>query len=174
VVTLMSLHSAKGLEFPIVYMVGMEEGLFPHSRSILDKEQMEEERRLCYVGITRAKNRLYMSYARRRLVYGSITSAMPSRFLSDIPEELIEKRQSTSYSRSSNFTSYGSSYGAKFANKWNKAKEEEDESEDHFGLKSLNKRLNQIGSKQKYVPVDDGALDDILSGDMDIEAFLEK
>jgi DNA helicase II / ATP-dependent DNA helicase PcrA len=174
VVTLMSLHSAKGLEFPIVYMVGMEEGLFPHSRSILDKEQMEEERRLCYVGITRAKNRLYLSYARRRLVYGSITSAMPSRFLSDIPEELIEKRQSTSYSRNSNFTSYGSSYGNKFANKWNKAKEDEDDSEDHFGLKSLNKRLSQIGSKQKYVPIDDGALDDILSGDMNIEAFLEK
>jgi len=102
-VTMMSLHSAKGLEYPIVYMVGMEEGLFPHSRSILDKDQMEEERRLCYVGITRAKSKLYLTYAKRRMIYGTITSSMPSRFLNDIPEYLLEKHESNFYSSKANF-----------------------------------------------------------------------
>ncbi len=91
-VTLMTLHSAKGLEFPIVFMVGMEEGLFPHSRSLWEKDQMEEERRLCYVGITRAKEVLYMSYASKRLFYGETSTNAPSRFLSDIPEELLNGR----------------------------------------------------------------------------------
>lgn len=89
-VTLMTLHSAKGLEFPIVFIVGMEEGLFPHSRSLWEKDQMEEERRLCYVGITRAKEVLYMSYASKRLFYGETSTNAPSRFLSDIPEELLD------------------------------------------------------------------------------------
>ncbi len=169
VVTLMSLHSAKGLEFPIVYMVGMEEGLFPHSRSILDKEQMEEERRLCYVGITRAKEKLYLTYARRRMLYGSITSAMPSRFLQDIPEKLLKREQASSYARASSFES---TYYSK--NNWQKKRDDDDEGEDHFGLKSLNKRLKDIGSHQKYVPVDDSVLDDLLSGEMDVEAFLEQ
>lgn len=89
-VTLMTLHAAKGLEFPSVFMVGMEEGLFPHSRSLMDKSEMEEERRLCYVGITRAKEKLYLSYARRRLFFGTHTSNMVSRFIADIPEHLLE------------------------------------------------------------------------------------
>ncbi len=91
-VTLMTLHSAKGLEFPIVFMVGMEEGIFPHSRSLWEKEQLEEERRLCYVGITRAKEVLFMCYASKRLFYGETSSNAPSRFLSDIPEELLNGR----------------------------------------------------------------------------------
>ena len=91
-VTLMTLHSAKGLEFPVVFIVGMEEGLFPHSRSLWEKEQMEEERRLCYVGITRAKEVLYLSYASKRLFYGETSSNAPSRFLSDIPESLLNGR----------------------------------------------------------------------------------
>lgn len=91
-VTLMTLHSAKGLEFPIVFMVGMEEGLFPHSRSLWEKDQMEEERRLCYVGITRAKEVLYLCYASKRLFYGETSTNAPSRFLSDIPEELLNGR----------------------------------------------------------------------------------
>jgi DNA helicase-2/ATP-dependent DNA helicase PcrA len=169
VVTLMSLHSAKGLEFPIVFMVGMEEGLFPHSRSILDKAQMEEERRLCYVGITRAKKRLYLTYAKRRMIYGSITSALPSRFLSDIPEELVKKEQSAFYTRSSSF-GYRDQAPA-----WRKKNtDDDDEGEDHFGLKALNKKLKDIGSKHKYVPLEEGVLDDLLSGDLDIESFLEK
>ncbi len=88
-VTLMTLHSAKGLEFPIVFMVGMEEGLFPHSRAMLDVAQLEEERRLCYVGITRAKEKLYLTYSRQRLYFGTRSNNLVSRFLSDIPEDLI-------------------------------------------------------------------------------------
>lgn len=94
-VTLMTLHAAKGLEFPIVFMVGMEEGLFPHSRSLMDNSEMEEERRLCYVGITRAKEKLYLTYARRRLFFGTHSSNMISRFISDIPEHLLEEKFSS-------------------------------------------------------------------------------
>ncbi|HNP89351.1 MAG: ATP-dependent DNA helicase PcrA [Microgenomates group bacterium ADurb.Bin219] len=89
-VTLMTLHAAKGLEFPVVFMVGMEEGLFPHSRSLLDNSQLEEERRLCYVGITRAKEKVYLTYARRRLYFGQRSANLPSRFLMDIPQELLQ------------------------------------------------------------------------------------
>ncbi|MCD8484507.1 UvrD-helicase domain-containing protein [Candidatus Woesebacteria bacterium] len=89
-VTLMSLHAAKGLEFPYVFLVGLEEGLFPHSRSLQDREQMEEERRLCYVGITRAKSRLVLSYAQRRLLYGNYSQQMPARFLREIPAHAFE------------------------------------------------------------------------------------
>jgi DNA helicase-2/ATP-dependent DNA helicase PcrA len=88
--TLMTLHSAKGLEFPIVMIVGMEEGVMPHSRSFDDADAMEEERRLCYVGITRAKKRLYLSYAFRRTLWGENDVREPSRFLGDIPRNLIE------------------------------------------------------------------------------------
>jgi len=89
-VTLMTLHAAKGLEFPIVFIVGMEEGLFPHSRSLWEQNQLEEERRLAYVGITRAKETLYLTYASRRIYFGERVSNPPSRFIIDIPEELIE------------------------------------------------------------------------------------
>ena len=97
-VTLMTLHSAKGLEFSAVFIIGMEEGLLPHSRSIQDPSEMEEERRLCYVGITRAKKKAYLIFARTRKIYGSTQANMPSRFISDIPENLAEfKRQEYSY-----------------------------------------------------------------------------
>ncbi|OGM81737.1 hypothetical protein A2434_00875 [Candidatus Woesebacteria bacterium RIFOXYC1_FULL_41_14] len=89
-VTLMTLHAAKGLEFPIVFIVGMEEGLFPHSRSLMDSGQMEEERRLAYVGITRAKDQLFLTYANSRLYFGERISNPPSRFITDIPENLLE------------------------------------------------------------------------------------
>ncbi|RJO62065.1 ATP-dependent DNA helicase PcrA [candidate division WS5 bacterium] len=89
-VALMTLHSAKGLEFPTVFIAGMEEGMFPHSRSQMDVEEMEEERRLAYVGITRAKERVYLITARRRLLYGNYQSNPPSRFISDIPAELTK------------------------------------------------------------------------------------
>ncbi|MEK7182602.1 MAG: UvrD-helicase domain-containing protein [Patescibacteria group bacterium] len=90
-VTLMTAHAAKGLEFPIVFIVGLEEGLFPHSRAFERVEELEEERRLCYVGITRAKQKLFLTFADRRLLFGQRTSNIPSRFLSDIPEELFEQ-----------------------------------------------------------------------------------
>ena len=90
-VHLMTLHSAKGLEFTNVYLVGMEEGLFPHNRSMDDTAQLEEERRLCYVGITRAKQKLTLSYAQCRNLYGSDHYPKPSRFIKELPVELIEK-----------------------------------------------------------------------------------
>lgn len=89
-VQLMSLHSAKGLEFEVVFLVGMEDGFLPHSRSLFDPEGIEEERRLCYVGITRAKQFLYFSFARSRYQYGSRIGTIPSRFLSDIPDSLLK------------------------------------------------------------------------------------
>ncbi|MEA3355249.1 MAG: UvrD-helicase domain-containing protein [Patescibacteria group bacterium] len=89
-VTLMTLHASKGLEFKMVFMIGMEEGMFPHSRSLLDSRQLEEERRLCYVGMTRAKKRLYFSYAKRRLYFGSFLNNSVSRFLGDIEEGFLE------------------------------------------------------------------------------------
>jgi DNA helicase-2/ATP-dependent DNA helicase PcrA len=92
-VALMTLHAAKGLEFKTVFVVGMEEGLFPHSRALMNLEELEEERRLCYVGMTRAMDKLYLTYAIRRLFFGQRSSNMVSRFLADIPEELIEVNQ---------------------------------------------------------------------------------
>jgi DNA helicase-2/ATP-dependent DNA helicase PcrA len=89
-VSLMTLHSSKGLEFPIVFLVGLEDGLFPNYRSINDPLLLEEERRLCYVGITRAQEKLYLSYARERRLYGSRETAMRSRFLAEIPPDLLE------------------------------------------------------------------------------------
>ena len=89
-VTLMTLHNAKGLEYPIVFMIGCEEGVFPHSRS-LDEGTLEEERRLGYVGITRAMRDLYLTYARRRAVFGARSSACRSRFLSEIPPDLTDR-----------------------------------------------------------------------------------
>lgn len=97
-VTLMTLHAAKGLEFSVVFIVGMEEGIFPHSRSLFDINQLEEERRLAYVGITRAKEILYLTYATRRLFFGQRTSNPPSRFIIDIPEKLLEGITGTSSS----------------------------------------------------------------------------
>ncbi len=93
-VTLMTMHAAKGLEFPIVFLVGMEEGLFPHSRSLMDKDELEEERRLCYVGITRAKEKLFLTYANRRLFFGTRTQNMISRFIADIPQQVLDLRVS--------------------------------------------------------------------------------
>ena len=92
-VTLMTFHAAKGLEFPAVFMAGMEEGLFPHSRTLLDDTEIEEERRTCYVGITRAERRLYLTYARQRTIYGRTEMSRPSRFLAEIPEELVEHKE---------------------------------------------------------------------------------
>ena len=93
VIRLMTLHAAKGLEFPVVFLVGMEEGIFPHSRSLFNPQELEEERRLCYVGLTRAKDKLYLSFALRRIHFGSTQVNPPSRFLSEIPEHLIELRE---------------------------------------------------------------------------------
>jgi DNA helicase II / ATP-dependent DNA helicase PcrA len=91
-VSLLTLHASKGLEFPVVFLVGMEQGLFPNYRSLNDPASLEEERRLCYVGITRAQERLYLSHARERRLYGSREPAMRSQFLDELPEELLTTR----------------------------------------------------------------------------------
>jgi DNA helicase-2/ATP-dependent DNA helicase PcrA len=88
-VTLMTLHSAKGLEFPVVFLIGLEDGVFPHVRSLGDPDELEEERRLCYVGLTRAEERLYLCHAWSRMMFGTTDYRPPSRFLDEIPAELI-------------------------------------------------------------------------------------
>ena len=90
-VNLMTLHAAKGLEFPVVFMVGMEEGLFPHSRSLMEKNELEEERRLCYVGMTRAKKKLFLTYSKKRLYFGQKTMSIVSRFILELPEATLNK-----------------------------------------------------------------------------------
>jgi DNA helicase-2/ATP-dependent DNA helicase PcrA len=90
-VQLMTLHSAKGLEFPLLFLSGMEEGLFPHQRSLNDAKGLEEERRLCYVGLTRAREQIYLTYAEQRRLHGSDSYSISSRFLREIPAELIEE-----------------------------------------------------------------------------------
>lgn len=90
-VNLMTLHAAKGLEFPVVFMAGMEEGVFPHSRALFNPEDLEEERRLYYVGLTRAKKKVFLTFANRRMQFGSTQVNPPSRFLSEIPEHLLER-----------------------------------------------------------------------------------
>ena len=113
-VVLMTMHSAKGLEFPNVFLVGFEDGLFPGMRAIGDHEEMEEERRLCYVAITRAKERLFVSYARQRMLYGRTAAAMASRFLKEIPDDLIVKKGG--YQAAGQWQSYGAdrSYRAQY------------------------------------------------------------
>jgi len=151
-VTLMSLHSAKGLEFRVVYMVGMEDGLLPHSRSIMDRAQMEEERRLCYVGITRAKEKLYFSYARMRWIFGTPTYGLRSRFLQDIPAELLDE-QSTAETKPATF---GQNFG-RSSNSW--------------GGKPVAAAPKPSGRR---IVIDDSMLEAVLTGDIDIKKFLEE
>ena len=88
----MTLHTAKGLEFPVVFLIGIEDGVFPHLRSLGEPDELEEERRLCYVGITRARERLYLTNAWSRMLFGSTQYNPPSRFLKEIPEQLVNQR----------------------------------------------------------------------------------
>src|SRR5204863_4215477 len=87
-ITCITLHQAKGLEYPVVFLVGLEEGLLPHSRSLDDRDALEEERRLFYVGATRARARLYLLYAFKRTIFGRTSPSTPSRFLADIPRDM--------------------------------------------------------------------------------------
>jgi DNA helicase-2/ATP-dependent DNA helicase PcrA len=115
-VMMMTLHSAKGLEFPTVVLAGLEEGLFPHSRSRDDEAELEEERRLCYVGITRARKQLVLTSAARRRVFGEYQNTEPSRFIDEIPQDLIE--QEVSYTSSyGNRGGYGGGYGSGSGNR---------------------------------------------------------
>ena len=111
-VQLMTLHSAKGLEFPLVFMAGMEEGLFPHRMSMENISGLEEERRLCYVGITRAMSKLYLCFAESRRLHGDVSLTRPSRFIRGIPRELVEEIRLKSTVSKSAFGSSGKSFGA--------------------------------------------------------------
>ena len=110
-VVMMTMHSAKGLEFPHVFLVGFEDGLFPGMRAIGDAEEMEEERRLCYVAITRAKQTLIISHAKQRMLYGRTSAALPSRFLKEIPEECVVKKGGYRKPVENNYGFGGSAYG---------------------------------------------------------------
>lgn len=119
-VVLMTMHSAKGLEFPVVFIIGMEEGVFPHSRAFADNEELEEERRLAYVGITRAEEELFLTCARMRTLFGRTAANAPSRFLQEIPPELLEKVSmggsiGGGFSRAGRTSSWGSSGGGSAA-----------------------------------------------------------
>lgn len=168
-VTLMSIHSAKGLEFDTVFVAGLEEGLFPHSRSLMDKEQLEEERRLCYVALTRAKRQLFLSYARQRFTYGSLSPSLPSRFLKEIPEELLE------ISESRRVGGYeGQGYG-KSSGQFEKYSPYNFSPNGYQGYKrGAQKESPKPTTPVRRVILDDSELDDILSGNIDVSAWLEK
>ena len=158
-VTLMTLHAAKGLEFPIVFMIGMEEGLFPHSRSLMEIEEMEEERRLAYVGITRAKDKLYMSWAKQRVVWGTIGVQNRSRFIDEIDTELFEYSNIT-IKPLNHYTKEGISLSSK--------KDDEKFWREHGA---------QLKTKKSGIKIDslsDSTLDDFLSGNMSVEDLLNR
>ncbi len=158
-VTLMTLHAAKGLEFPIVFLIGMEEGLFPHSRSLMEVEEMEEERRLAYVGITRAKYKLYLSWAKQRVVWGNTSAQNRSRFIDEIDPTLFQ------YVRQSENSDKGSV-----------------DKSDYLGIgKSEKDFWTQHGAefktKKSGIRIDalrDDTLDDFLSGNMSVEDLLNR
>jgi DNA helicase-2/ATP-dependent DNA helicase PcrA len=110
-VLMMTMHSAKGLEFPVVVIAGLEEGLFPHSRSADDEAELEEERRLCYVGITRAQRRLVLTSAARRRLFGDYQSTEPSRFIEEIPPGLVEEVPSAYVAPQTSFSQFRTPYG---------------------------------------------------------------
>ncbi len=121
VVTLMTLHTAKGLEFPVVFLTGMEDGTFPHQRSLADQTQLAEERRLAYVGVTRARERLYISRAGMRTAWGVPNEFPPSRFLDDLPEEVLDWRRresATETLRGSGGSGWGSGWGSSSGSSW--------------------------------------------------------
>ncbi len=158
-VTLMTLHAAKGLEFPIVFMIGMEEGLFPHSRSLMDQEEMEEERRLAYVGITRAKYKLYLSWAKQRVVWGSTGIQARSRFIDEIDPKLFiyseaPARSSVQY-LGGDTPSFDKNADEKF---WR-------EHGAQLKTKKSGIRIDSLG---------DATLDDFLSGNLSVEELLNR
>ncbi len=149
---MMTMHAAKGLEFPNVFVVGMEEGLFPSARTIGEYEEMEEERRLCYVALTRAKKRLYLTSARQRMLYGHTSSNMPSRFLKEIPEKLVEQRESEKMAFGyDSFGGYGSPYGGSYGEGYGNRKKNGYDSGSYGGGNTYGGD-SYSSSKPKYSP----------------------
>lgn len=158
VVTLMTLHAAKGLEFPIVFLIGMEEGLFPHSRSLMEQEEMEEERRLAYVGITRAKTKLYLSWAKQRTIWGNISSQNRSRFVDEIDRNLFE------------IAEYANIPLHKYTNIDAGSMKKDDD-------KFWREHGAQLKTKKSGIHISslsDNTLDDFLSGNMSVEELLNR
>ena len=144
-VVMMTLHSAKGLEFPYVFIAGMEEGLFPGTQVIYDPEEVEEERRLCYVGITRAKQKLYITNARTRMLYGNTSLTVPSRFLKEIPKELTDSDFDKAPDRFGSYgTGFRSSYSQSYSDSSNSKKFDTAYSE-----RSIPSSNRETGSAQK-------------------------
>lgn len=157
-VTLMTLHSAKGLEFPVVFLVGMEEGIFPGHQSMMEPKELEEERRLCYVGITRAKEELFLTYSKQRTIFGSTSYNPVSRFLQEIPEELLEGYEEAFASTSNKEemlkdSPYTWTYGSRKSNdiKTYKVNEKEavmaTKSNNNFAFRTAESFLNNLGKK---------------------------
>lgn len=151
-VTLMTLHSAKGLEFPVVFLVGMEEGIFPGCKSIGEPKELEEERRLCYVGITRAKNELFLTCAKRRTIFGSTSYNLISRFVEEIPKdyaqglEEIENESIQTFGESKfNFTYGGKVTTTKIEKNEIPVKQENNK----FNFRSAESFLNNLNKKQE-------------------------
>lgn len=157
-VTLMTLHAAKGLEYPIVFIIGMEEGLFPHSRSLMEIEEMEEERRLAYVGITRAKYKLYLSWAKQRIIWGNTGIQTRSRFIDEIDSKLFEYRYST--------LKPSIQYGNEAARSI--------KSDDAKFWREHGAQLKTKKSGIKIDSLSDSTLDDFLSGNMSVEELLNR
>ncbi len=164
-VSLMSLHSAKGLEFPIVFMVGMEENLLPHSRSLFDPDQLSEERRLCYVGITRAKDKLFFTCARRRWQYGMTTAVCRSRFLDDLSADVLEVERLEEFS-AGNFSSLPWSPSQARTNNRSPF------SGSSFSCRAPISPASQAAAshERRFVPDEDAAA--ALTGELDLETFL--
>jgi DNA helicase-2/ATP-dependent DNA helicase PcrA len=173
-VTLMTLHSAKGLEFPVVFLVGMEEGIFPGYKSVGEPKELEEERRLFYVGITRAKEYLFMTCAKHRTIFGSTSYNAISRFISEIPEELLDGFAELNKSKEEDFedSNYGWSYGNNYAGKVKTYKFNEENSNyknvaasvstpssktvnnnSGFAFRTAENFLNSLGSKTNNVDI---------------------
>ncbi len=156
--TMMSLHSAKGLEFEVVFLVGMEENFLPHARTLFDASQLAEERRLCYVGITRAKQKLYLTHARKRWLYGSVNVACRSRFIDDLDQDLLLIRRFEE-TQESNW-------------QWQK-KSQWSTTQISQNLSSNNSSQLQVQDNSKRrIDLDDCQLEEVLSGEIDFETFL--
>ena len=153
-VTMMTLHSAKGLEFPVVFLVGLEEGIFPGYKSIGDESEIQEERRLFYVGITRAKNNLFLTCAKHRTIFGSTSYNNMSRYLKEIPDELLEKENEDEKEDNFSDSKYSWGYGNVFGSKVNTYKvdkefisTEEKQSQPSYAFRSADSFLNSLKKK---------------------------
>lgn len=157
-VVMMTMHSAKGLEFPHVFLVGFEDGLFPGMRAIGDREEMEEERRLCYVAITRAKQTLTISYAKQRMLYGRTNASLKSRFLNEIPEDCVVHKggyKPRSETNSFGFGSYGGSFGGYEPQYQRKPTAQQIARKEHI-KRSSQTSLTEPSSKTAYLELNKG------------------